>query len=280
MSDWDAMAAVWLARPTDGLWRRHSDAVNASLVERWLPTGIDRVLKTDLFDEAVGDGLVPSLAARAARVTGVDLNAGIVEAARRRHPATEACVADVRALPFEDAAFDAVVSNSTLDHFDDEAQIAAAIAELGRVMRPGGRLVLTLDNPRNPVLALAKALPRAGLNRAWRTAGRRTARVGLVPYYVGATLAPAAMREQAQAAGLNPVAETTLVHAPRVVAVMLASLLEQRSRQAQERFLRALRACERLGATRAGRFTAHLNALLAVKPEEPETGGRSPGSAA
>ena len=54
-TDWDAMAAVWLERPPDGLWRRHSDAVNWGLLERWLPPRLERVLKTDLFDEAVGD---------------------------------------------------------------------------------------------------------------------------------------------------------------------------------------------------------------------------------
>jgi SAM-dependent methyltransferase len=274
------MAAVWLARPTDGLWRRHSDAVNRALLERWLPGPLERVLKTDLFDEAVGDGLAPALAARADRVVGIDLNVAIVEAALRRHPATEGVVADVRALPFDDGSFDAVVSNSTLDHFDDESQISRAIGELGRVLRPGGRLVLTLDNPANPVLALAKALPRQRLNRVWRVAGRGTARVGLVPYYVGATLDRAAMRERARAAGLGPRAETTLVHAPRVLAVMATSLLEGHAPGAQERFLRLLAAFERLATTPAARFTAHLNALLAVKPAGGTNGSGPPGSTA
>jgi len=270
VSEWDAMAAVWLERPPEGLWRRHSDAVNAALVERWLPAGLDRALKTDLFDEAVGEGLVHALAARAAHVVGVDLNPAIAEAARRRHRSVETVVADVRSLPFEAESFDAVVSNSTLDHFDDEAEIAAAIHELGRVLRPGGRLLLTLDNPANPVLALAKALPRQRLNRAWRAAGRGTARVGLVPYYVGSTLSRGAMRQRARAAGLEPVAETTLVHAPRFAAVMVAALLEGRRPETQERFLSALAACERLRATPLARFTAHLNALLAVKRRVPE----------
>ena len=37
MSQWDAMARVWLERPAGGLWRRHSDVVNRSLLEDWLP---------------------------------------------------------------------------------------------------------------------------------------------------------------------------------------------------------------------------------------------------
>ena len=266
MNDWDAMAGVWLERPAGGLWRRHSDALNRKLLERWLPEGLGAVLKTDLFDEAVSEGLTPVLDARASRVVGIDLNVEIVDAARRRHPGIEAHVADVRELPFESASFDAVVSNSTLDHFDHEREIAVAIGELARVLRPGGRLVLTLDNPANPVVALGKALPRSGLNRAWRAVGRSTARVGLTPYYMGATLDPRAMRDAARAAGLEPIAETTLVHAPRVVAVMVAAALESRSPRVQSRFLAVLAACERLGSTPLGRFTAHANALLAVKP--------------
>ena len=224
------------------------------------------MLKTDLFDEAVSDGLTPVLDAHASRVVGVDLNVEIVDAARRRHPGIEAHVADVRELPFESATFDAVVSNSTLDHFDHEREIAVAVGELARVLRPGGHLLLTLDNPANPVVALGKALPRSGLNRAWRAVGKSTARVGLTPYYMGATLNPQAMRQTARAAGLEPIEETTLVHAPRILAVIVASALESRSPRVQSGFLALLAACERLGSTPLGRFTAHANALLAVKP--------------
>ena len=80
------------------------------------------------------------------------------------------------------------------------------------------------------------------------------------------------MRDAARAAGLEPAAETTLVHAPRVVAVMVAAALESRSPRVQSRFLAMLAACERLGSTPLGRFTAHANALLAVKPD----GGYAP----
>ena len=263
------MARVWLERPAGGLWRRHSDAVNRSLLEDWLPPRLDAVLKTDLFDEAVSEGLAPLLAARAERVVGIDLVPAIAAAARARHPGIESIVADVRQLPFDGETFDAVVSNSTLDHFDDEDDIAAGLAELARVLRPGGRLVLTLDNPANPVLAFGKALPRKALHRLWGAAGRTTSRIGLKPYYIGATLGRAAMRETVRAAGLDPVDERTLVHAPRVLAVVVAAALERRSSSMQARFLRVLGAFERLGATPAGRVTAHFNALLAVKPGRP-----------
>ena len=100
------------------LWRLQSDMVNRALLERWLPTGLESVLKTDLFDECVSDGLYPALALHAARVTGIDVSPEVVAAARRRHRDLAVTVTDVRALPFEDEHFDAVVSNSTLDHLE------------------------------------------------------------------------------------------------------------------------------------------------------------------
>ena len=230
MSDWDAMAGVWLERPAGGLWRRHSDAINCKLLERWLPEGLDAVLKTDLFDEAVSDGLAPVLDSRSSRVVGVDLNVEIVEAATRRHPSIEAHVADVRALPFESESFDAVVSNSTLDHFDHEREIAAAVGELARVLRPGGLLVLTLDNPANPVVALGKALPRQRTEPSLAGRSEGAPRESVSPRTTWARRSNRqAMRQTARAAGLEPVDETTLVHAPRVVAVMVAAALESRS---------------------------------------------------
>ena len=162
---WESMAGVWLEGQPQRLWRRHSDRVNIDLVERWLPP-VESVLKTDLFDEAVSTGLYPALAARAGRVVGIDASRAGRGGGRRRYPELEAVRADVRALPLADAELEAVVSNSTLDHFDDAAQIEVALGELARVLRPGGILLLTLDNPLNPIVAVTKALPRQGLNRA------------------------------------------------------------------------------------------------------------------
>lgn len=96
-----------------------------------------RILKTDLFDEACGEGIQPLLASRARTTVGVDLSVSAVRFARYSHPGLLAAAADVRHLPFSDGVFDAVVSNSTLDHFPCHRNILAAVRELYRVLREG-----------------------------------------------------------------------------------------------------------------------------------------------
>jgi SAM-dependent methyltransferase len=256
--DWDAVAELWQRAPAQTLWRRHSDNVNSRLVERWLPAGLAATLKTDLWDEAMGAGLYPAIAARSERVVGVDVSRSIAAAAADRYPALEAHVAHVDRLPFEEAAFDAVVSNSTLDHFDDPAEIDRSIAELARVLQPGGTLLLTLDNPANPVVALGKLLPRDALNRLWLRWADTTGRIGLLPYHVGATYGRARLQAVLGAAGFAVEETTAIVHAPRPVAVVVG----QRVRHAA-RFLRVLSALERLERAPTRFVTGHFVAVRA-----------------
>lgn len=263
---WSEMATVWLDGAPVGLWRRHADAANRALVERWLPGSLGTLLKTDLFDEAVSEGLLPSLVERASRIVGVDTELAIRDAAAARLPGVEAIAADVRRLPFGDGTFDTILSNSTLDHFAEPGEIRIALRELVRVLRRGGRLLVTLDNPANPVVALSKALPRTPLNRLWSRLGGRTAELGLAPYVVGATLSPGGLRRTLAAEGLRVVATDTVVHAPRVAAVVVASRLERHATPAaQERFVGLLGACERLRGTPVAAVAAHFHAALAVR---------------
>ena len=264
--DWNALAAPWLQTPVQPLWRRHSDAVNSLLVARWLHNHAGRVLKTDLFDEAVGEGVYPALATRADGVVGIDMSSAVVEAASARHPALSAYQADVRMLPFGDEEFGAVFSNSTLDHFDSPSDIVTALHECRRVLQPGGQLIVTLDNPWNPVIALSKSLPREQLNRLWPRL-RIASAVGLQPYRVGATLGITQLRDVLTDLGFHVRETGAIIHAPRVVAVLAAELLQHRAGDAaQQQFLKALMRCEVLSRFPTRFFTGHFVGARAIKP--------------
>jgi ubiquinone/menaquinone biosynthesis C-methylase UbiE len=71
-------------------------------------------------------------------VVGVDSSSVMVEEARRRG-LTEAVVADAHTLPFEDASFDGAWADRTFQHLADPV---AALAEMVRVVRTGGRVVV------------------------------------------------------------------------------------------------------------------------------------------
>lgn len=97
-----------------------------------------------VLDAACGEGYGSALlAAQAAQVDGVDLSAEAVAHARRRYAGLNGLAfheADVTRLPFEDDAFDRVVSFETLEHL--EAQ-DAMLAEFRRVLKPGGLLLIS-----------------------------------------------------------------------------------------------------------------------------------------
>lgn len=238
-----------------GLWRAHCDLLNTRLVERWLgarPRA--RVLKTDLYDEAMGRGLYGVLAARASTVVGIDVAARVAGQAARRHPGLAPIRADVRALPFADASFDAVVSISTLDHFATAAEIERSIGEIRRVLARAGVLLVTLDNRTNPMVALRNRLPSGWLRRT-----------GLVPYPVGATLTARELRACLERHGFGVVEETALMHCPRALSVRRAKRLDHAPARVRERFARRLLAWERLGAWPTRYLSGAFAAVLATK---------------
>src|SRR5688500_10747084 len=75
-------------------------------------------------------------------VTGIDFSAHALALARER-PGLRLARASVESLPFPDASFDLVLSNDVLCHLG-VASDARAVAELARVLRPGGVLYLQL----------------------------------------------------------------------------------------------------------------------------------------
>jgi len=253
---WDELAGKWGRLGPQRLWRTYCDLTHTALIERWLPRApLDRVLKTDLFDEIVTDGLYPVLARHARVVVGMDVAASAASQARARHPAFETLSTDARLLPFADGSFDAIVSNSTLDHFATIDELVVALRELGRITRAGGTLVLTLDNLANPVVALRSVLPQTPLRR-----------LGLVPYYVGATCGPQQMCTLVRAAGFEVKDVESLMHCPRVLAVAAARLVDRHGSEAlRRRFLRHLAWYDGLGAWPTRHLTSYFTAVRAVR---------------
>lgn len=96
----------------------------------------DRVL-----DLGTGPGLVSAEAVRrGAAVSAVDADPLMAATAARNVPEADVRVAVLPGLPYEDESFDAVVGNFVINHVGDPP---AAMAELRRVLRPGGRSALT-----------------------------------------------------------------------------------------------------------------------------------------
>jgi ArsR family transcriptional regulator len=98
----------------------------------------------DVLDIASGDGVLAELLAPHARsYVCIDANARVVAAARerlRRYRNVEVREADMHALPFDTASFDLVVLMHALTY---AARPAQAVADAARVLRPGGRLLLS-----------------------------------------------------------------------------------------------------------------------------------------
>jgi SAM-dependent methyltransferase len=95
----------------------------------------------DVLDIGTGPGTVAAAAlARGATVSAIDADPEMVETAVRDVPGLDVRVAILPELPFPDAAFDAVVGNFVINHV---AEPADTLAELRRILRPGGRLALT-----------------------------------------------------------------------------------------------------------------------------------------
>lgn len=256
-SSWESALERLLGARTEALWRLHSDAVNARLLARWLPPEpCASVLKTDLFDEAMGDGLYPLLSLRAERVAALDIAPSVIVAATMRHPALLAVGADVRRLPFASGVFDVVVSNSTLDHFDTRDQILESLRGFHRVLRPGGRLLLTMDNLANPAVALRNALPFRLLQ--W---------LKLVDYPIGATAGPIRLRRMVKEAGFDVLETVALLHCPRALSVALARRAERRAMpRARAKFLRKALRWERLSRWPTRYLTGYFVGVNARKP--------------
>ena len=107
-----------------------------------------------VLDLATGTGdLAAEMASRGLVPVGADLSFGMLTAAPTPFPRVQA---DGAALPFPDGALDGATCGFALRNFTD---LAATVAELGRVVRPGGRLaLLEVAEPPNPLMRMGHGI--------------------------------------------------------------------------------------------------------------------------
>ena len=129
------------------------DAMNrlmtAGLDRRWRRLTAEAVARpgAHVLDACCGTGDLALACARAgARVTGLDFSERMLERARRKGPALEWVQGDALELPFPDASFDGATVGFGVRNLED---LERGLAELRRVLRPGGRVgVLEITRPR------------------------------------------------------------------------------------------------------------------------------------
>jgi SAM-dependent methyltransferase len=112
----------------------------------------------NVLELGCGTGLfTQELAKTGASILAIDISPDLLEVARRECPASnvEFEVQNAYALTCADAAFDSVVASSVLHHLE----IDQALAEIYRVLRPGGTIRFTEPNMLNPQIAIQKNVP-------------------------------------------------------------------------------------------------------------------------
>ena len=149
-----------------------------------------------VLDVACGTGALTLAAAERAgprgSVVGLDVNPAMLAVARRKPAAIDWCEAPAEALPFADAAFDAVVSQFGMMFFADRV---TALGEMWRVLRPGGRLAVAVFD------AIEQAPGYAALARLLdQQFGRDVGDALKAPFALGDT---AQLRASAEAAGIT-----------------------------------------------------------------------------
>ena len=141
-----------VAHDYDGFAEAYSAETESSLLNAYYERPAMLALAGDvagrrILDAGCGSGpLFVALRDRGAVVTGFDKSAGMLELARRRLGAgADLRVADLGGpLPFPDGRFDDVVASLVLHYLEDWA---APLAELRRVLKPGGRLLVSVEHP-------------------------------------------------------------------------------------------------------------------------------------
>jgi ubiquinone/menaquinone biosynthesis C-methylase UbiE len=175
--------------PTDKVrrvWNAHASRYDRAMRmgERYWFTGgrpwIGSRAEGEVLEVAVGTGLNFPHYPSGVRLTGIDLSTAMLAIARERAADLARPVSlregDAQALPFADASFDTVVCTLSLCGIPDDR---AAIAEMRRVLRPGGTLLLLDHIGSNwwPIWAMQRVIEAVGVRTAGEYQTRRPLRL-------------------------------------------------------------------------------------------------------
>ena len=136
---WEINAGWWQEGFTDGADPEYVEQIEPLARERL--RGCQRVL-----DVGTGEGQLARLAtaAGASLVVGIDPTWAQIEVADKKAGGPRYVRAEAAGLPFADGSFDAVLACLVFEHI---SAVDTAIAEVGRVLAPGGRFLFFLNHP-------------------------------------------------------------------------------------------------------------------------------------
>ena len=259
---WDTIIRKSCERPHEDLWRAHMRQVYKGLAGKWLGGSNGGItLKTDLYDEATTKyNLIPLFGQRCECIFGIDASFEIAAAAKRRMISEwngwgNAVVSDIRNSSFNADSFDLIISNSTLDHFPNKNDIIVSIKEIRRMLKPEGVLIITLDNPLNPVVFLRNVLSYKLLKF-----------FGIIPYYMGVTVSRHELIRILESNGFSVHDSTYIDHSPRILVIWIGNIIEKLAcERIKVWFLRLLGICECLERFPMRYMTGYFIAVKASK---------------
>ena len=198
-TDFDSIADIY-----DGVFPTH---VQEHYLQRRVRYIRQHAPAASAIDVGAGTGvLAERLADTGIDVVALDPFPGMLEQLRRRRPGMQTVVAHGEAIPFPDNSFDLAYSVAVMHHIADPGKVRRTLAEMVRVTRPGGRILIWDHNPRNPYWpSLMKRVPQdvgserlasmeellAGLTAAGASI-QRAERLGMMPEFMPKALLPLA----------------------------------------------------------------------------------------